>query len=178
MVRRVLTGLCVGFMCIFVASCGQTYKLQSITVTPGTADSAGNSSINLEGDGAFQQLTVTAHYSNTKSQDVTVNSTYELGASQMGELIAPLESVSVNKSGMVNVLNYACTWDTEPTNPPTDSTFVYAVLPYKVTVSYTENGVTSTAYLDVNVANIGGYCFDGTGVKPYSGFPGNSVAGY
>ena len=33
MVRRALVVLCLGLMTILLASCGQTYELQSITVT-------------------------------------------------------------------------------------------------------------------------------------------------
>jgi hypothetical protein len=184
MVRRALLVLCLGLMTVLLASCGQTYELQSISVTPGTLDSAGNSQINLVGDGAFQQLTVTAKYSNTKTKDVTVHSSYQLNASKMGDAsdgrsIAPLTSVAVNNSGMVNVLDYACTWDTEPTSSA-DTAWYYTIAPYQVKVTYTENGVTATALMDVTVVNLnnGGYCFDGTDFTPTSGFKGNSVVGY
>lgn len=175
--RRALVVLGLAFMTVLLASCGQSYKLDSIEVTPGTLASSGNMAINLEGGGAYQQLTVTAKFSNSKTQDVTSQSTYQIGASAMGEQIAPLESVTVNKSGMVQVVGITCTWDTEPTSSA-DTAWEYGVVPYKLTVAYTNNGYTSTAQMDVNVDNLAGYCFDGQKFTPPAGFPGNSVVGY
>lgn len=182
MVRRTLIVLCLGLMTIFMASCGQTYKLLSITVTPGTLDASGNSAIYLEGDAAFQQLTVTATYSNTKTSDVTLKSTYQIGASDIGLYFnnpnpAPLTAIAANRTGLISVIGPACTWDTEPTNSG-DTAWAYGLYPYHAMISYTENGVTVTAPLDVNVANWAFSCFDGKAFTPSSGFPGNSVTGY
>ena len=126
MVRRALIVLCFGLMTVFMASCGQTYKLLSITVTPGALDSSGNSAIYLDGDAAFQQLTVTATYSNTKTSDVTLKSTYQIDASdywagfqpaaRLRILLAPLSSVVANSTGIDQCDWTSCTWDTEPTN--------------------------------------------------------------
>ena len=69
MVPRVLTALGAGFMAVLMASCGQTYKLDSITVAPATG-------YNLVSPGQTGALTVTATYSNTKTNDVTANSSY------------------------------------------------------------------------------------------------------
>jgi hypothetical protein len=170
MVRRVFTVLCVGFMCVFVASCGQSYKLQSITVSP--------TSPNIEGIGALQQLTVTSHYSNTKSQGVTVHSSFELGASSdSASGLAPLDAVTLSKSGVLQAVvsptlgTGACTWHATPTNA-SDTTFSYTTNPYPVTITYTENGVSATAYAFVSVASEGG-CYDGQAFLAPSGFSGN-----
>jgi hypothetical protein len=166
MVRRALLLLCIGFLTLFAASCGQTYELQSITVTPGTQGANGAAYINLEGIGAFQQLTVTAHYSNTKTQDVTTKSQFELNAS--ADPNAPLTALSLNRSGLLEVVNAACTWYAEPTDSPTDSQFGYSTDPYPVTVTY--SGFTTTTF--VSVANEGD-CYDGQKWPAPKGFPGN-----
>jgi hypothetical protein len=173
MVRRALTVLCIGFMCFFAASCGQTYELQAITVSP--------TSPNLEGIGSTQQLTVTAHYSNTKSLDVTSRATYQLGASADGSILtgsglAPLDAVTVSKTGFLQAVispsqgTGSCTWHATPTG--TGTTFDYTTNPYPLTITYTENGVTATTYAYVSVASSGG-CYDGQAYKAPTGFTGN-----
>jgi hypothetical protein len=157
MVRRALIVLFFGLMTTFMASCGQTYKLQSITVAP--------ASPNIEGIGSSQQLTVTAHYSNTKTQDVTNQSTYQIGASS--DINAPMNAVMANNSGIVKVVDGACTWVAEPTDPPTDSKFLYGTSPYTVTITY--SGFTTTAFVSVN--SLAG-CFDPSNPAP-TGFPGD-----
>lgn len=157
MVRRALILLCFGFMTVFMASCGQSYKLLSISVAPGASGATGSSAINLEGIGTFQALTVTALYSNTKTQDVTAMSTYQLGASQ--DVNAPLSAVIVNKSGVVKAVDGACTWIAEPTDPPTNSKFLYGTAPYPVTITFTNNGITATTTAFVSVNSLAG-CFD------------------
>jgi hypothetical protein len=146
-----------GLMTAFMASCGQTYELQSITVDP--------PSPSIEGIGSSQALTITAHYSNTKTEDVTVKSTYQLGAS--ADVNAPLSAVIVNKSGLVKAVGGACTWVAEPSDPPTDSKFLYGTSPYPVTVTY--SGFTTTAFISVN--SLAG-CFDPSNPAP-AGFPGD-----
>lgn len=151
MVQRVLTVLCIGFMCIFVAGCGQSYELQSISVSP--------TSPNLEGIGSTQQLAVTAHYSNTKSNDVTIRSNYELGASL--NPLAPLDAVTLSTSGLLQDIVSpttglgSCTW-TATGIPP-----VYTTDPYPVTITYTEHGVTATTYSYVSVDSGVALCYDG-----------------
>jgi hypothetical protein len=183
MVRRVLGVLCLGITVLFMSSCGQTYKLLSISVTPGTLTPSGDSQVELVGIGAFQQLTVTATFSNTKTQVVTVdpNTKYELGSSLMPSnlnpsVAVPLQNVVVSNSGMVSVLSAACTYDTEPISSA-DSSWTYFTYPYKLKVTYTNNGVTATAIMDVNVLNTR-YCFDGTNATPFAGFAGNLSAGW
>jgi hypothetical protein len=175
MMRRGLTVLCIGFMCIFVAGCGQSYELQSISVSP--------TSPNLQGIGSTQQLTVTAHYSNTKSLDVTSRSNYELGASALAPAgepnigPAPLDAVTLSTTGLLQAVVSpttgfgSCTWVTEPTNPPTDTTFSYGTVPYPLTITYTEHGVTATTYAYVSAAVPAG-CYDPSNPAP-PGFPGD-----
>ena len=141
MVRRVLAGLCVGFMCIFGASCGQSYKLQSIAVTPST----GYSFSDLGDTGA---LVVVASFSNTKSSVVTANSTYQVGVSTAPANAAPLGVITVDNSGLVvnSSTLVACTYD-----PVTSQAY-----PYPVTVSYSNNGVTATKIVPINVSTAPG----------------------
>jgi hypothetical protein len=187
MVRRALVVLCFALMTVFMASCGQTYKLQSLTVTPGAVNAAGNQQVTLLGIGAYQQLTVTATFSNTKTQDVTNAASYQLNASLMPASLnpavaVPLASVSLSPSGKLTVLGKACTVDTEPA-PGSTGTYTYFSYPYKAQISYTNNGVTATTEMDVNVINAR-YCWDGTDAvggntaTPFAGFTGNLTAGW
>ncbi len=91
MKRRVLVTFCVGVLMALMASCGQTYSLQSISVTPGAYGATGSAAMNLEGIGSYQTLTVTAQFSNTKTQNVTSSSTFVLGPSA-DTVRAPLAS--------------------------------------------------------------------------------------
>jgi hypothetical protein len=189
MVRRVLIVLSFGLMTMFMASCGQTYKLLSISVTPGTPSASGNQQITLLGIGAFQQLTVTAKFSNGKTQDVTVDphTTYQLNASGMPAdlnpaVAVPMQNVSLSQSGKVTVLSKACTVDTEPVPGSNNTAWTYFGYPYKALISYTQNGETATTLLDVNVIN-SRYCWDGTddvgnGTTPFAGFAGNLADGW
>jgi hypothetical protein len=190
MVRRAFVVLCFGLMTILMAGCGQSYKLLSLTVTPGTPSASGNQLITLLGIGGFQQLTVTAAFSNGKTQDVTVDphTTFQINASGMPAALnpavaVPLTSISLSKSGKVTVLSEACTVDTEPVPGSGDTAWTYFGYPYKAQVSYTENGVTATTSLDIFVIN-SRYCWDGTdsvggnGSSPFTGFAGNLVEGW
>ena len=150
MVRRVLIVLFFGLMTIFMASCGQTYELQSITVAPAQP--------NIEGINTSQALVVTAHYSNTKTQDVTTNSTFQISGSS--DPLAPLSGLTVNKSGIVETTAApACTWD-YALNPDGKTYSYWITSPYVVTVSY--SGFTTTSA--VSVASLAG-CYDGIGFK-------------
>ncbi len=153
MVRRALILLCFGLMTVFMASCGQTYQLQSISVTPAQPNIEG---INSPSPGL--QLVVTAHYSNTKTEDVTVNSTFQLGASSDPD--APLSALTVNKSGVVQTTSVpACTWGYKLN--PDGSTYSYWITsPYVVTVTY--SGFTTTSA--VSVASRAPGCYDGIGL--------------
>ena len=162
MLHRVMVVLVVACLALLWTGCGQTYELQSITVV---STNTGTATTNLEGIGAQDSFIVTGHYSNTKSNVVTAKSTFELGAS--GDANAPLASLSLNNSGIVKVVNTACTWHATPTNVA-DTTFAYTTQPYTVTITF--EGFTTTAY--VNVDNSGG-CYDGIGYPAPSGFTGN-----
>ncbi len=162
MVQRAMVLLCVCSLAVFMMSCGQTYELQSITVA---SVATGTATANLEGVGSSDSFTVTAHYSNTKTEDVTARSTYQLGAS--ADKNAPLASLSLNNSGIVKAVGAACTWHATPTNAAA-STFAYSTQPYTVTVTY--SGFTTQAF--VNVANES-ECYDGSLYPAPSGFAGN-----
>lgn len=147
MVRRVLILLCIGFITVFMASCGQTYKLQSISISP----AAGYSLTSAAPQGA---LTVTANYSNTKTADVTVHSSYQMVASALSTTTAPLNAVAVNNSGIVTASGSvpACTWAATTSG----GTTTYTPDPYLVEASYTENGVTATASVPIHVVTAPG----------------------
>jgi hypothetical protein len=144
MARRVSIVLFIGVLALFLASCGQTYELQSITLSP--------VSPNLEGIGASQQLTVIAHYSNTKTQEVSVKSTYVISSAPGG--LAPMSALAVNTSGIVQAVGAACTW-TDAVGGD-GKTYVYATSAYEVTAMY--SGLTTKVF--VSVASAAG-CYDG-----------------
>lgn len=169
MVRRAMVVLCLGLMTVILASCGQTYEMQSITIAPDTG-------YDLEGLGKSGQLTVTAHYSNSKTEDVTAKSTYQVGASQ--DPRAPLGAVTVNKSGLVqNSANVGvCTWYVTPnSSSPTNTSFGYYTQPYTVTVTYSGH----TAQTQISVLSVED-CFDGTSPSTTApaGYPGTGQDGY
>jgi hypothetical protein len=157
MVRRVLFVLFCGLLTVFMASCGQTYELQSITIDP--------ASPNIEGIGTSQAFTVTAHYSNTKTQDVTAKSSFQVGASS--DVNAPMTALMVNGSGIAKAVGGACTWVAEPTDSPINSKFAFGTSPYTVTATY--SGFTAVAFVSVN--SLAG-CFDPSNPPP-TGFPGD-----
>ncbi|MGA3126301.1 MAG: hypothetical protein ABSD13_06270 [Candidatus Korobacteraceae bacterium] len=162
MVRRAFILSCVGLLMVLLASCGQTYKLMSISVTPGALGATGSSAIDLDGIGSFQQLTVTALFSNSKTEDVTVNSTYQLGSST--DTLAPLSAVTVNTSGIVKAVGAACTWTATEASGTT--IWQYQTQPYPVDITYTENGVTATTTAYVSVNSTGGSCYDPSNPHP------------
>ncbi len=148
MLRRVLAGLCVGFMCIVAAGCGQTYKVQSVSVTPAGGYILTNSA-------PTGQLTVMATYSNTKSSDVTMSSGYAVvGSGNPTPDAAPLNAVIVNNSGLVQASGtvLACTY--VATTSGTTTTFT--PYPYTVLVSYTNNGITVHGTASINIATAPG----------------------
>lgn len=152
MVQRAMVLLCVCSLAMFLMGCGQTYELQSITVSPTTAS--------LEGINATQALTVTAHYSNSKTQDVTIKSSYQVSqATALTDPNTPNGAVSVSGSGVVETSNsvWACTWVTTSAG----SGYIYGITsPYVVTVSY--GGFTTTSAIAVAS---GPTCYDGIGYK-------------
>jgi hypothetical protein len=135
-------------MALFMASCGQTYELQSISVSPTTA--------NLEGINTTQAFTVTAHYSNTKTEDVTVKSRYQVSqATAATDPDTPNGALSVNNSGVAETSStvWACTW----AYAAAGKGYVYGITsPYIVTVTY--SGFTTTTAIAVAS---GPTCYDG-----------------
>lgn len=151
MVQRALVLLCVGCMAVFMSSCGQTYELQSISVSPSYA--------NLTGAGAEQQFVVTATYTNTKTNVVTVKSNYQLNASPLNTSnpgVAPLSSVKYNNSGLVEVVGAACTFAPTTTTTGGTTTTTYSSNPYTLTIGYTEGSKTVTAIANIDVTNTPG----------------------
>jgi hypothetical protein len=156
MVRRAMLVLCFALLTVFMASCGQTYELQSISVVamPAGAITSSSPIADLEGIGSSANLVVTAHYSNTKTEDVTVKANYGTSApSPTGvKLDAPLGAVTVNQSGHASVVDPACTWTA------TANGTGYTYTPYYYTVTVTYSGYTTYAYLAV-ASETG--CYDG-----------------
>jgi len=157
MLQRALVLLCACSLALFMAGCGQTYSLQSITVSPTSA--------NLYGDGAQQAFVVTANYSNTKSSVVTTHATYQLSLPSdqtSSNSLWNLSSITVNQSGILSVVGAACTWTVVPVTVGTTTTYSYGTDPFIMTVTYKEGSVTRTAKVLVSVNNEAGVCFDGT----------------
>lgn len=156
MVRRALVVLCFAFTTVFMASCGQTYHLVSISATPSTG-------YNLEVPGQTGAITVTATYSNTKTNVVTVSSKYQIAASSNPS--APLSvngvpALTVNQSGVVQASGSAgvCTWTAAI--PTGSTTYAYTSAPYTVNVTYTDSGVTVSSSVPISVATAAN-CYDG-----------------
>jgi len=136
---------------ILFTSCGQTYELVQLEVLPGQA--------NLSGIGAIQHYQVLAHYSNTKTVDVTHQSTYALtppNSAPTGYVVTP-DAVRFTQDGIVEaVMPGACTWTAVPSvDAAGKPTTVYGTNPY--TLSVTFEGKTSPAY--ISVASIAGCKF-------------------
>jgi hypothetical protein len=158
MVRRALVVLCIAFMTVLMASCGQTYHLVSISATPSIG-------YNLETPGQTGALTVTATWSNTKTGIVTVASKYEIGASALNSTTAPLSvngvpAITVDNSGVVHASATAgvCTW--VAAIPTGGTAYAYTTSPYAVNISYTDSGVTATTSVPISVATAAN-CYDG-----------------
>lgn len=166
MLRRALVLLSVAGLAFMMTGCGQTYDLQSITVSNSLAGTS--SEFNIEGIGNTQPLVVTAHYSNGKTEDVTVHSTYALGVSTDSE--APADAVTVSSSGIIQAIVSpkegiaACTWTATPTTDKCTA-WSYSTQPYPITVTY--QGQTAVGYLSVAAA---GACYDGISYIPASGY--------
>jgi len=136
-VRRLFLGLGVVAM-FLMASCGQSYEVKGITVTPAYVSLA---------QGGSQQFTVTATFSNSQTEDVTLRSSYSLGASAADAAnkgVAPLTALTYNNSGYLQVVGGACTF--------TNSNGAKVGNPYSLNISYTNNGknVTTVAQIDVS----------------------------
>lgn len=157
MVRRAMLVLCFALLTVFMASCGQTYELQSISVVaiPAGATTSTSAIADLEGIGSTANLVVTAHYSNTKTEVVTVKANWNgtSAPSPTGvKLDAPVGAVTVNQSGLASVVDPACTW------VATASGTSYTYTPYYYTVTVTYSGYTTYAYIAVD-SETG--CYDG-----------------
>jgi hypothetical protein len=179
MVRRALVVLCLGFVTILMASCGQTYQLQSITVaatSAGSSTTSASSAANIEGIGNTAAFAVTAHYSNSKTEDVTVSSKYQVDAST--DPRAPLGDLTVSESGIAKAVNPngTCTWYAIPTSSA-DTAFAYGTQPYPVSITYTENGVTATTMAYISVASATD-CYDGLTYLAPSGYAGTGSNGW
>jgi hypothetical protein len=103
---------------------------------------------------------VTANYSNTKTNIVTVHSSYQIGASRAPGGAAPLDAVSVDNSGVVSASSsiFSCTW----VSTTSGTTTTYGTYPYPVTVTYTENGVTVQASAPISMATVANCAYGAT----------------
>jgi hypothetical protein len=112
--------------------------LLSIEVTP--------SSPNVVGIGGYQQLTVTAKYSNGEALDVTDRSVYKIDLPANGAPWAPLSALAVNTTGRVQSVEGACTWTAYP-NPDDPKKKNYATNPYILTATFAKHD--SVAFISV-----------------------------
>lgn len=138
-----------------LAGCGQTNKLQSITLSAG-----GNSGLfNLKGEGGTVQIVATGNYSNGKTRDLSNVVIYTVtpdGVDFFGApLPAPPQTVTMSPTGLMTAVDpFDCTWvnqETDTTKPP-----IWALTgSYKVTAAF--GGITSQpAYVGVASAVAGG----------------------
>jgi hypothetical protein len=138
-------GLAVAFSGLIICAllligCGQTYELSSLEITP--------SSPNVVGIGGTQQMTVTARYTNEKTQDVTVRSTFTIAAPNGTILVVPQSAFTINANGMIEVVQGACTW----TKTGTTAAPVYGTTPYILKASFDKHD----AIAFVSVASVAG----------------------
>lgn len=138
--RISLTIACCLFV-IFCLACGQTYETQSIAMDP--------SSPNVVGIGGWQQMTVTANMSNSKTQDVTNRSTYAItapGAVPPG-VYTPPDALIISATGRIQAVGAACTWSSTMTTdtPPKK---VFATTPYVLTATWDNH--QAIAFISVN----------------------------
>lgn len=139
-----------GVFAFALSGCGDSYELQSISIDP--------THPNVVGIGGTAQITVTAHYSNNKTSDVTRRATYLIATPSGGTAFAPLSAVTINPNGLVEALNPgACTWVVSGTSP----NWQYATDPYILTVAF--GGKSVEGY--ISVASIGG-CYSPDTPKP------------
>jgi hypothetical protein len=139
-VRRALLVVCLGIMCVFLSNCGQTFELQSITVSP--------NAVNMNSVGATQTFTTTAFFSNTKTADLALRATFTLGKSAGG--VDPAGILSVNKN-VVEVTAPFCTW----TATATDSGVTYSTDPFVLNITFTNNGITKATEALISVSSDG-----------------------
>jgi hypothetical protein len=148
--KKILTLIACGVLAFAFSGCGDSYELQSISIDP--------THPNVVGIGGTQQFTVTAHYSNNKTSDVTRRATFQISAPSGGGSFAPLSAVTINANGLVEALNPgACTWMVSGTSP----NWLYGTDPYILTVSF--GGKTVEGY--ISVASIAG-CYSPDTPKP------------
>ena len=133
---------------VLLNGCGQTYDLVALEVEPGFA--------NLAGLGARQQFTVLAHYSNTKTTDVTHQATYTLTpptSAPPGYVITP-NAITITQDGQAEaVLPGACTWTGVTTTDATGKqSTAYGSNPYILTATFEGKQMVS----HISVASIVG----------------------
>ena len=135
MISKFVTSFLSCIILIFCTSCGQTYELLSIEVSPAKP--------NIVGMGSFQQLQVMAKYSNTKADDVTSQATYKVDP-PTGAPNAPASALSVSASGRVQIVEAVCTW----TSILNGTTKTYVGTPYVMTASF--KNVQSVAFINAS----------------------------
>lgn len=150
MSKKILVLFGTVLLVMLLASCGQTYELQSIEVEP--------TSPNMIGIGGTQQFTVTAHYSNTKSTDISHRATYTITPppfAPAGYAVMP-NAVTISPTGFGEVVQGACTWSSSSTTDAKGNvTTVFGTTPYTLTVSF--EGKQAVSF--VSVASIAGCKF-------------------
>lgn len=128
--QRILSLIAGGLLAIGLSGCGQSYELQSISVAP--------THPNVVGLGGTQQLTVTAHYSNNKTTDVTRKATYQIVAPTGSAPFAPLSAITINANGLAEGLEPgACTWTVSGASP----NWEYGTDPYVVNITFEDKTV-------------------------------------
>ena len=125
---------------LFMVGCGSGKHIQSVEMTPTSAD--------LVGIGATQQFDVIAVYNDGTSIDVTSRATFSIAVPNPPAPATPPNVISVNGSGLAQGVLGACTWTT--TTVGTAMTF--ATSPYVLTATFQNLSATSF----VSVASLSG----------------------
>ena len=148
MIRRALLLVWILCMAVFMSSCGQTYKLVSISASPSTG-------CTLTSQGQTCQLAITALYSNSKTADVTLKSSYSIGQSPLFN--ANVNTVNPNPEmpigndgpGVIQALTTVAGCSYAGTS--SGGTTTYQAAPYTVTVTYTNDGIPAQTAVPIMV---------------------------
>lgn len=134
--RRVLPFFVLIVLCASLLSCGgQDLELVAVEISP--------SSPNVVGIGGSQQMTVIARYNDQRTEDVTEKSTFMIEPPMFPVDYSPDGALTINASGMVQVVDGACTWE----NSGTTEEPKYGTTPYKLTAKY--QNFTAVAFISV-----------------------------
>lgn len=160
-------------LAFFTTSCGQTYHLQSIVLSP--------PSTTIEGISNYATFKVVAQNSNGQTEDVTTRAVFSLSADSNVLTPAQLNYILANvtlRQGLANqvqVVGPVCTWSWQESVTTDGSgnktyTHVYGTQPLNITATF--NGMTSSGTISINSAT---GCYDPSNPEPDGQGSGSGV---